>query len=85
MKTVVGVVLALSLGLAACATDPAAHEEKELALVCSNELPTGSKLPVRRCVTKEQAAQEEKDGRGIRDSASRQAPSREAPGGVRRN
>jgi hypothetical protein len=57
---------ALSVLLGACATDATDRPEVAVKRVCETETPTGSKLPVKRCWTTEEVAQNEQD---VRDAS----------------
>lgn len=66
--------------LTSCASDPGsstASNASEDELVCVMETATGSNFKVRKCWTREQAAQHERDVRTMSDSFSRTRP--EAP------
>ena len=68
---VAAVIVSLAL-LAGCAADPTGATGQQLAssgreekVVCAMEEPTGSKLRVKRCFTKEQLEQEGQDARKV--------------------
>jgi hypothetical protein len=52
--------------LGACATDATDKAEVAVTRVCETEVPTGSRLPVKRCWTTEEIAQNEQD---VRDAS----------------
>jgi hypothetical protein len=89
MKSIL-VVAPLTL-LVACATEAeksggqqVASSDREEVVVCGMEEPTGSKLRVKRCWTKQQLEQEGQDARKVIERGQLVRPTPQTPGNAGR-
>lgn len=63
--------LAIALSLVACASTQDGTQETASSARCVREVTTGSNMPVRRCRTAEESAQEKESGRAFASEAAR--------------